>query len=89
MHNSILAAGMKKKIYKIPALIFLTFGIAFNVYFSAAQDSSHIRISLLTCTPGEELYSTFGHTAIRITDSNSVNDIVLLPGHFDHKIVSI
>ncbi|MES2429640.1 MAG: DUF4105 domain-containing protein [Bacteroidota bacterium] len=40
-----------------------------------AQDSSHLRISLLTCTPGEELYSTFGHTAIRVTDSSlSFND---------------
>lgn len=48
-----------------------------------AQDSSHIRISLLTCTPGEELYSTFGHTAIRVTDSNSVNDIVFNYGTFN------
>ena len=35
-----------------------------------AQDSSHLRISLLTCTPGEELYSTFGHSAFRIIDSS-------------------
>lgn len=34
-----------------------------------AQDSSKLRVSLLTCTPGDELYSLFGHTAIRITDS--------------------
>ncbi|MCW3090398.1 MAG: hypothetical protein JWP81_1467 [Ferruginibacter sp.] len=48
-----------------------------------AQDSSHIRISLLTCTPGEELYSTFGHTAIRVTDSNSVTDNVFNYGTFN------
>lgn len=41
---------------------------------SCAQDSSHIRISLLTCTPGDELYSTFGHTAIRVTDSINLAD---------------
>ena len=35
-----------------------------------AQDSSRLRISLLTCTPGKELYSTFGHSAFRITDSS-------------------
>ena len=35
-----------------------------------AQDSSHLRISLLTCTPGEELYSTFGHSAFRVIDSS-------------------
>jgi hypothetical protein len=48
-----------------------------------AQDSSHIRISLLTCTPGEELYSTFGHSAIRVTDSLSKTDIVFSYGNFE------
>jgi Domain of unknown function (DUF4105) len=48
-----------------------------------AQDSSHIRISLLTCTPGEELYSTFGHSAIRVIDSSSVTDIVFSYGNFE------
>ncbi|GAB2825450.1 DUF4105 domain-containing protein [Ferruginibacter profundus] len=42
---------------------------------AVAQDSSHLRISLLTCTPGDELYSTFGHSAYRIVDSSrSFND---------------
>lgn len=49
----------------------------------SAQDSSHIRISLLTCTPGDELYSTFGHSAIRIVDSSSVSDIVYNYGTFN------
>lgn len=48
-----------------------------------AQDSSHIRISLLTCTPGEELYSIFGHSAIRIVDSSSVTDYVYNYGTFN------
>ena len=48
-----------------------------------AQDSSHIRISLLTCTPGEELYSIFGHSALRITDSSSVTDYVYNYGTFN------
>ncbi len=50
---------------------------------SFAQDSSHIRISLLTCTPGEELYSTFGHSALRVIDSSSLNDIVFNYGTFN------
>jgi hypothetical protein len=50
---------------------------------SFAQDSSHIRVSLLTCTPGDELYSTFGHSALRITDSSSVSDIVFNYGTFN------
>ena len=50
---------------------------------TSAQDSSRIRISLLTCTPGEELYSTFGHSALRIIDSNSVTDHVYNFGTFN------
>lgn len=48
-----------------------------------AQDSSRIRISLLTCTPGEELYSTFGHSALRVIDSSNAQDIVFNYGTFN------
>ena len=49
----------------------------------ADRDSSRLRISLLTCTPGEELYSTFGHSAFRVIDSNAVTDIVYNYGTFN------
>lgn len=29
---------------------------------------SNLEVSLLTCSPGDELYSAFGHTAIRVND---------------------
>jgi hypothetical protein len=48
-----------------------------------AQNNPRLRISLLTCTPGEELYSIFGHSALRIIDSNSVSDIVYNYGTFN------
>ncbi len=49
-----------------------------------AQDSSHIRISLLTCAPGnDELYEVFGHCGLRVTDSSSVTDYVYNYGTFD------
>ena len=51
--------------------------------FSQNTDSSRIRISLLTCSPGEELYSIFGHSALRIIDSNNVTDLVYNYGTFD------
>jgi hypothetical protein len=58
--------------------------IIFVSQFSFAQaDSCNIRISLLTCTPGEELYSTFGHSAIRVVDKATNNDIVFNYGTFD------
>lgn len=50
---------------------------------AAAQDSSRIRISLLTCNPGDELYSLFGHSALRVIDSNSVTDHVYNYGTFN------
>ena len=48
----------------------------------AQNNSCHLRISLLTCGPGEELYSTFGHSAVRVTDSASNEDIVYNYGTF-------
>ena len=42
-----------------------------------------MRISVLTCAPGDELYSLFGHTALRITDSISGTDIIYNYGTFD------
>ena len=50
---------------------------------SADRDTSRMRISLLTCTPGEELYSTFGHSAYRVVDSNGITDIVYNYGTFN------
>ena len=50
-----------------------------------AQDSSHLRISLLTCTPGDELYSTFGHSALRVFDSATSKDIIFNYGTFDFE----
>ncbi len=58
--------------------------LLFTFNFSSAQsDSCSIRISLLTCTPGEELYSTFGHSAFRVVDSIANTDIVFNYGTFD------
>ncbi|MGV3657555.1 MAG: DUF4105 domain-containing protein, partial [Chitinophagaceae bacterium] len=42
-----------------------------------------LRISLLTCSPGEELYSTFGHTAVRVTDISTGMDLVYNYGTFE------
>lgn len=41
------------------------------------------RISMLTCSPGEDLYSIFGHSAIRVTDPNHRLDMVFNYGTFD------
>jgi Domain of unknown function (DUF4105) len=64
----------------------LLFFLIFTFYFllpAGAQDSCQLRISLLTCAPGEELYSTFGHTALRVQDLAAGRDEVYNYGTFD------
>jgi hypothetical protein len=64
--------------------ILLLFHFSFLIFnYSPAQDTAHLRISLLTCTPGEELYATFGHSAFRVTDSTGNSDIVYNYGTFN------
>jgi hypothetical protein len=50
---------------------------------SAAEQNCNVRISLLTCSPGTELYSTFGHSALRVIDQSTNTDIVFNYGTFD------
>lgn len=68
--------------------LFLLFILVNNCFSNAQTDSLNgpgcgIRISLLTCTPGKELYSSFGHSALRVTDSINNRDLVFNYGTFD------
>ena len=47
--------------------------------------SDNTVISVLTCGPGDELYSQFGHSAFRIQDFNNHYDVVYNYGVFDFK----
>jgi hypothetical protein len=59
----------------------LTYSFIYSTIFSLqAQD---YQISLLTCDPGEEVYTTFGHSAIRVKDSIAGTDLVYNYGTFD------
>jgi hypothetical protein len=62
---------------------FLTLLILTGSFVSGYSQACPLRISLLTCAPGEELYSTFGHTAIRVQDSIAGTDIVFNYGTFE------
>jgi Domain of unknown function (DUF4105) len=46
-------------------------------------DSCRLRLSLLTCSPGQELYSLFGHSALRLIDSSYGIDIIFNYGTFN------
>ena len=68
-----------RKIYFIIFALFLLSGTkihAFNL-------SDHARISVITCDPGQELYTIFGHTAIRVNDSANKIDKIFNYGTFD------
>lgn len=64
------------------ALFFVFFGlfVGENV---AAQDTVRLRISLLTCGTGQDLYSVYGHSALRIFDSVRGTDKVYNYGTFN------
>jgi uncharacterized protein DUF4105 len=55
----------------------------FFLHFLLAQDSCRFQISLLTCTPAEEMYSTWGHSALRVTDRSTGMDVIYNYGTFD------
>ncbi len=66
-------------------LLFIVCIFLFSPNGFSQTDSCNLRISLLTCTPGEDLYSTFGHSAIRVTDAVSHSDIVYNYGTFNFE----
>ena len=56
----------------------------FLISVSAQQNlSNNTQISLLTCDSGNELYSLFGHTGLRVLDPDNNLDIVYNFGMFD------
>ena len=67
-----------KKICQLWILLLLV-----NIAGYAEKGKPSLRISVLTCAPGTELYSVFGHTALRITDSARHTDMVYNFGTFD------
>ena len=71
---------MKKTLVIIALLLFVS-----NIFAekTLVKLSGKAEISILTCDPGKELYSSFGHTAIRIIDPVLGFDKVYNYGTFD------
>ena len=63
--------------------LFFLLLINFSVFSQNLKLSAQAEISLLTISPGKELYSTFGHSAIRIKDNQSGLDKNYNYGTFD------
>lgn len=64
-------------------LLSALFQICLWPVWAASMDS--VRISLLTCSPGTEIYALFGHTAIRYENPGQQQDWVFNYGMFSFK----
>ncbi|AOW11192.1 hypothetical protein EM308_00520 [Flavobacterium gilvum] len=61
----------------------LLLGFICNSYCQEIVLSKNAHISVLTCGLGNEVYSLFGHTAIRVADMDNNLDVVYNYGAFD------
>lgn len=77
---------MKRRIsvlFRLSALtlLLLNASILRGQFLTTPADS--LEFSLLTCSPHQEVYSIYGHTAIRVQDKNNGKDFVVSYGVFD------
>jgi hypothetical protein len=73
-------AQLYRRLFRQAIIIILC---CYSLSMSAIQLSDSARISLLTCSPGDELYSCFGHSGIRVVDYKQGFDFVFNYGTFD------
>jgi hypothetical protein len=64
-------------------LVFVFITVHISLVSFALADSNHLRISLLTCGAGDEIWETFGHDGVRIIDSARHTDMVYNYGTFN------
>jgi hypothetical protein len=70
---------MKKLFFSL--LLGLILVLPSKIFAQSTADS--VQISLLTCSPGTEIYNLFGHTAIRYKNTNRNIDLVFNYGIFN------
>jgi hypothetical protein len=76
--------GEFKKMKSKSKLVYLFFLLIFTGLTPSAAQT--YEISLLTCSPGDQLYSSFGHSAIRVRQvSPEGQDLVFNYGTFDFR----
>lgn len=70
---------------KISNIVFSLLFLLSGMQLSAQPErlSEDAKVSVITCGTGDELYSIFGHTAIRFSDKQQQVDVVFNYGTFD------
>ncbi|MGL2964061.1 lipoprotein N-acyltransferase Lnb domain-containing protein [Flavobacterium sp. RSB2_4_14] len=66
-------------------ILLLLLFCSLNAFSQNPKLSENTQVSIFTCGRGEELYSTFGHTALRIKDDENQLDVVFNYGAFDFR----
>ena len=61
-------------------ILVLLLACMLSVHSTAAWNGT---VSVITCAPGDEAYSLFGHTGVRYRDANNGTDVVFSYGYFD------
>ena len=77
-----------RRILRIISLVFfvlLTTNAKGQTADSIISNMDDVEVSLLTCGPGNEVYSLFGHTAIRVCQPSRGMDIVVNYGMFSFR----
>lgn len=75
------AEKMKKELLYI-VLTFILSVVNATVGAQSMTNPDRIQISLLTCSPGKEVWAQYGHTAIRYYDKESGEDLAINYGIF-------
>ncbi len=88
MNSSVGLLSSKMSKITLVILFFTTTLLSYGKNFTRLQDEndsllSKVKISLLTCSPGDELYTSYGHSAIHVSDANLNIDVVFNYGTFD------
>ncbi len=74
---------MKFSVFKIIFVFALFLGVTNHNFAQPILLSKNANVSIVTCDTGNESYSLFGHTAVRITDIENNLDVVYNYGAFD------
>lgn len=69
--------------YRKWLIAFLLTAVSVSFGHSLKAQPCHLRVSLITLGVGDDLYATFGHSAIRVLDSSTGGDYVFNYGTFN------
>ena len=72
-----------KKIFFFILIVAFQFSKSNNIKAQDSTNNARLRFSLITCDAGADIYTIWGHTAIRVIDSTNNTDIVYNYGSFN------